>query len=129
MYARIESNEIVEQDAVSHEGVAGWIAISDEDIGKPLVYDTGTSAVRVQTDAEITAEADAYRLANAWNHLRKIRTSKLELTDSYMVPDRAATPNMLEYRTHLRDLPATYDDTSILSQTPVMEFDEYVASL
>ena len=129
MYARIENNQIVEQDAVSHEGVAEWVVISDEDIGKPLVYDTDTSAVRAKTDAEITAEADAYRLANAWNNLRKIRNSKLELTDSYMVSDRPATENILEYRTHLRDLPATYDDTSILSQTPVMDFDEYVASL
>ena len=46
-----------------------------------------------------------------------------------MVSDRPATTNMSQYRAYLRGLPATYNDTSILSQSPVMDFDTYVASL
>ena len=131
MYARIENNIIVELAAEDHSGDAGWKAVSnsDRDSGVLLVYDTGTSAVRQQTEAEKTAEFDAVVLADAWSHLRNQRNGFLRDTDEYTVSDRPATPNMPEYRAYLRDLPATYDDTSILSQTDVMEFDEYVASL
>tara|TARA_R110002167_G_scaffold315165_2_gene520677 strand:+ start:290 stop:688 length:399 start_codon:yes stop_codon:yes gene_type:complete len=132
MYAKIESNKIVELDSVDHSGDAGWQAVSDSDrdSGVSLVYDTGTSAVRQQTDAEKTAEYTAVTLSDAWLHLRGQRNGFLRGTDEYMsTSDRPATTNMPEYRVYLRGLPATYNDVSILSQTAVMDFDAYVASL
>ena len=131
MYAKIESNKIVELDSADHSGDAGWkvVSDSDRDSGVSLVYDTGTSAVRQQTDAEKTAEFDAVTLSDAWEHLRNQRNGFLRDTDEYTVSDRPATTNMPEYRAYLRGLPATYNDTSILSQTAVMDFDAYVASL
>ena len=131
MYARIESNKIVEQTSTNHDGESGWLAISDFDLasGARLVYDSDTSAVRQQTDAEATTEFDAIVLNDAWSNLRKQRNGFLRDTDEYVVVDRPATTNMPEYREYLRDLPATYNDTSILSQTAVMDFDAYVASL
>lgn len=129
MYARIENNIIVERDIGDHGGEAGWHKVPDADVGKVLIYDTDTSAVRARTDAENAAERDRVVLADAWRHLRHIRQGYLDATDQYAVNDRAATTNMPEYREYLRNLPATYNDTSILSQSPVMDFDAYVASL
>ena len=131
MYAKIESNKIVELDAKDHDGETGWVAVTDpdRDSGVSLVYDTGTSAVRQQTDAEKTAEYTAVTLSDAWEHLRNQRNGFLKDTDEYTVSDRPATTNMPEYRVYLRELPATYNDTSILNQTAVMKFDSYVESL
>jgi len=129
MYARIENNIIVERDIEDHGGESGWHKVPDADVGKVLTYDTDTSSVRARTDAENAAERDRVVLADAWRTLRHVRNTMLHNTDQYAPSDRPATPNMPEYRAYLRDLPATYDDTSILSQTDVMEFDEYVASL
>jgi hypothetical protein len=130
MYARIVNNEIAELDAGDFGGVAGWKVVPDADLGKPLKYDTGTSSVRAKTDAEVTTEFNAVLLEDAWSHLRGQRNRYLQKTDEYMsVPDRPATTNMPEYRVYLRDLPATYNDVSILSQDDVMDFEEYVASL
>ena len=131
MHAKIESNKIVELDATDHDGESGWVAVtdSDRDSGVSLVYDTGTSAVRQKTSAEITAEFQAVTVTDAWSHLRGQRNGFLRDTDEYTVSDRPATTNMPEYREYLRGLPATYNDTSILNQTAVMNFDEYVASL
>ncbi len=131
MYAKIESNKIVELCSSNHDGESGWLAVtdSDRDSGVSLVYDTGTSAVRQKTDAEIASEFDTITLSDAWEHLRNQRNGFLRDTDEYAVSDRPATTNMPEYRAYLRGLPATYDDTSILNQSPVMDFDTYVASL
>jgi hypothetical protein len=129
MYARIVNNEIAELDSGDRGGESGWKSVSDADLGKPLKYDTGTSSVRAKTDAEISAENSAIGIAIAWGHLRKVRNNYLENTDAYMASDRPATTNMPEYRAYLRGVPATYDDTSILTQTDVMDFDAYVASL
>ena len=131
MYAKIESNKIVELDAKDHDGETGWVAVTDpdRDSGVSLVYDTGTSAVRQQTDAESTTEFDAIELNDAWSHLRNQRNRFLRDTDAYAVNDRPATTNMPEFREYLRDLPAIYNNVSILSQTDVMDFDAYVASL
>ena len=131
MYARIVNNEIEELDAKNHAGESGWVDVSDSDrdSGVTLVYDTDTSAVRVKTAAEITAETDALVLADAWSHLRGQRNNLLRNTDEYALTDRPTVTNMPEYRAYLRDLPATYDDTSVLGTHVVMEFDEYVASL
>jgi hypothetical protein len=131
MYAKIVNNKIEELDAKNHAGESGWVDVSDSDrdSGVTLVYDTDTSAVRAKTAAEITAETDALVLADAWSHLRGQRNGFLRDTDEYTVSDRPATTNMPEYRAYLRDLPATYDDTSVLGTHVVMEFDSYVESL
>ena len=100
-----------------------------DDIGHALMYDTVSSSVRAMTDAEKSAEHTAITLSDAWEHLRNQRNIYLRDTDAYMASDRPATTNMPQYRAYLRGLPATYNDTSILSQSPVMDFDAYVASL
>ena len=102
---------------------------SADDVGKALTYDTGTSSVRAMTAAEKSADFDAVTLSDAWEHLRNQRNIFLRDTDEYMASDRPATTNMPQYRAYLRGLPATYNDTSILSQSPVMDFDAYVAAL
>ena len=131
MHAKIVNNKIEELDAENHHGESGWVHVldTDRDSGVTLVYDSGTSTVRQETDAEKTAATDALVLADAWAHLRNQRNSLLKETDAYAISDRPATTNMPEYRAYLRDLPASYNDTSILTQTAVMDFDEYVASL
>jgi hypothetical protein len=129
MYARIANNEIAELDSADHNGESGWVSVSDSDVGQTLKYDTDTSAVRGKTEAEEEADYNAARLIDSWSTLRNVRNGFLDDTDKYAVNDRAATPNMPEYRTYLRDLPATYDDTSVLGAHVVMTFDEYVASL
>ena len=131
MFARIVNNKIVEQDANDHYDDSGWVLISDTDLASEgiLVYDSDTSAVRQQTDAEAATAFDALVLGDAWSHLRGQRNGFLQATDQYIVADRPVTTNMPEYRGYLRDLPATYNATSILSQTAVMDFDAYVASL
>ena len=131
MYAKIESNKIVELDSVDHEGESGWMEVSEFDrlSGINLVYDSDANAIRQQTAAEAATEFDTLVLHDAWLHLRSQRNGFLRSTDEYTVSDRPATTNMPEYRAYLRGLPASYNDTSILSQTPVMDFDTYVASL
>lgn len=127
MYAKIVDNKITDLNAV--DGGSGWVLVPADVEGADKIYDTGTSAVRAKTDAEIKAEFDAAVLADSWINLRQQRNIFLRDTDAYMASDRPATTNMPEYRAYLRGLPATYNDTSILSQTPVKTFDEYVASL
>lgn len=130
MYARIVNNEIAELDSGDRGGESGWKPVPDADLGKPLKYDTGTSSVRAKTDAEVAADYNAVVLEDAWQHLRGMRNRLLKRTDAYVsTSDRPATTNMPQYRAYLRGLPATYNDTSILSQTAVMDFDAYVASL
>ena len=131
MFAKIVDNKIEETDANDHEGESGWVAISDfdRDSGLSLVYDSDISAVRQQTDAESATAFDALVLGDAWSHLRRVRNGFLKDTDEYVVADRPATTNMPEYREYLRDLPEDYNDTSILTQDDVMDFDAYVASL
>ena len=129
MYAKIESNKIVTLDSADHSGDAAWKEVPADDVGKALTYDTGTSSVRAMTDAEKSADFDAVTLSDAWEHLRNQRNIFLRDTDEYMASDRPATTNMPQYRAYLRGLPATYNESSILSQSPVMDFDAYVASL
>lgn len=127
MYAKIVDNKITDLNAV--DGGSGWVLVPADVEGADKIYDTGTSAVRAKTDAEIKAEFDAAVLSDAWMNLRNQRDIFLRDTDAYMASDRPATTNMPEYRVYLRNLPSTYNDTSILSQTPVKTFDEFVASL
>jgi hypothetical protein len=127
MYAKIVDNKITDLNAV--DGGSGWVEVPIDVVDADKIYDTGTNTVRAKTEDEIKVEYDALMLADAWDHLRGQRNGLLRDTDEYTVSDRPATTNMPEYRAYLRDLPATYNDVSILSQTDVMEFDTYVASL
>jgi hypothetical protein len=130
MYARIVNNEIAELDSGDHEGESGWKPVPADAFHTQKVYDTGTGLVRPQTASETAAIGNALLLEDAWQHLRGMRNRLLKRTDAYVsTSDRPATANMPEYRAYLRGLPATYDDTSILSQDAVMDFDTYVASL
>jgi hypothetical protein len=129
MYVRIVDNKIVERTMDDHDGDAGWKVVPAEAEGKLLKYDTGTSSVRAKTDAENATELDSLVLAEAWQLLRTQRDTRLDNTDKFMMSDRTATTNMPEYREYLRDLPEEYSDVSIMSQTAVMDFDAYVASL
>tara|TARA_B100001245_G_scaffold56541_1_gene38533 strand:+ start:5458 stop:5853 length:396 start_codon:yes stop_codon:yes gene_type:complete len=131
VYAKIADNKIVEQSSDDHEGESGWMEISESDrlSGINLVYDSDANAIRQQTAAEAATEFDAVVLSDAWEHLRRQRNGFLRDTDEFVVADRPATTNMLEYRVYLRGIPAEYNDVTILSQTAVMDFDAYVASL
>lgn len=130
MYARIIDNKIVQLEAGDHGGEAGWKIVPADAVEVQKVYDTGTGLVRKKTTSEINAENEANMVKDAWRTLRQVRNTMLNNTDAYMsTSDRPATTNMPQYRAYLRGLPATYNDTSILSQSPVMDFDAYVASL
>lgn len=129
MYCKIVDNKIVERTMEDMGGVSGWKEVPADAWDGPRMYDVSTGLIRKKTDAEITAEHDAAVLADAWRTLRNARDTLLRDTDAYAVSDRPATTNMPQYRAYLRGLPATYNDTSILSQSPVMDFDAYVASL
>ncbi len=127
MYAKIVDNQITDLNAV--DGGKGWVLVPAdvEDVEK--TYDTGTKTVRAKTDEELESEHNAVVILDAWDHLRNQRNTYLSNTDHYALTDRVDTPNMVEYREYLRDLPENYDDESILEQDSVMTFDEYVASL
>ena len=129
MYAKIENNKIVTLDSADRDGETGWKQVPADDIGHALTYDTTSNSVRAMTTSEKNAEHTAITLSDAWEHLRNQRNIFLRDTDAYAISDRPATTNMPQYRAYLRGLPATYNDTSILSQSPVMDFDAYVASL
>ena len=129
MFARILNDKIIEKDSVDHSGQDGWIAINDADIGKPLIYDTGTGEVRPKTEVELTVEIESLAVEDAWSTLRQTRGEYLDGTDHFALTDRPDTPNMVEYREYLRDLPGSYDDDSILEQDAVLTFDQYVESL
>ena len=127
MYAKIVDNKITDLNAV--DGGSGWVLVPADVEGADKIYDTETESVRAKTDDEIAAEYNAVIVLDAWDTLRSQRNTYLSNTDHYALTDRTDTPNMPEYRAYLRDLPDSYDDESILEQTPVMSFDDYVASL
>ena len=129
MFARILNDKIIEQDARSHDGEEGWIQVDNADIGKPLIFDTGTGEVRPKTELELTVELESLAVEDAWFTLRQTRDEYLDGTDRFALTDRPDTPNMVEYREYLRDLPGSYDDDSILEQDAVLTFDQYVESL
>jgi hypothetical protein len=81
------------------------------------------------TDDEKAADYSVVVLEDAWSHLRNTREVQLYETDSLVAADRDPVKHMLEYRDYLRDLPASYNDKTIMKQSAVMTFDEYVASL
>lgn len=128
MYAKIVNNQIVELSA-SDYGSDDYVLVPPEVEGADKIYDTNTNSVRAKTAEEIAAELEAVTLSDAWAALRGQRNLALRNTDEFMASDRPETENMTEYRQYLRDLPATYTDSTILEQEPVMTFDGFVASL
>jgi hypothetical protein len=129
MYCKIVDNKIVERTMEDMSGVSGWKVVPADAMDGPRMYDVSTGLIRPKTTSEINTQNEALLLADAWRTLRNARDTLLRDTDAYAVSDRPATTNMPQYRAYLRGLPATYNDTSILSQTAVMDFDAYVASL
>jgi hypothetical protein len=65
-------------------------------------------------DAEI-AQATADRPKELFAGLRKQRNVKLAETDWWGASDQTMTDAQKKYRSDLRDLPAQYDNSSILS--------------
>ena len=127
MFAKIVKNEMTDLSSV--DGGEGWILVPEnvEDLVK--IYDKKTKSIRAMTDDEKAADYAVVVLEDAWSHLRNTREVHLYETDALVTADRDPVENMPEYRDYLRDLPASYDDETIMNQTAVMTFDEYVVSL
>ena len=127
MFAKIDKNEMTDLSSV--DGGEGWILVPEnvEDLVK--IYDKKTKSIRAMTDDEKAADYAVVVLEDAWSHLRNTREVHLFETDALVTADRDPVENMPEYRDYLRDLPASYDDKTIMKQSAVMTFDEYVASL
>ena len=127
MFAKIVKNEMTDLSSV--DGGEGWILVPEnvEDLVK--IYDKKTKSIRAMTDDEKAADYAVVVLEDAWSHLRNTREVHLFETDALVTADRDPVENMPEYRDYLRDLPASYDDKTIMKQSAVMTFDEYVASL
>ena len=64
-------------------------------------------------DAEEKAVEDA-KPAKAWGRLRRERNEKLEETDYYGISDLTMSNDMKAYRKALRDLPASYNNSTIV---------------
>jgi len=64
-------------------------------------------------DAEEKAVEDA-KPAKAWGRLRKERNARLAETDFYGISDLTMSDDMKAYRKALRDLPASYNNTTVL---------------
>jgi len=54
--------------------------------------------------------------AKAFSGLRSKRNEKLAETDHYALSDRPLSDDMTAYRKALRDLPAQYDNSSVLGE-------------
>ena len=66
-----------------------------------------------QRDAEEKVWEDA-KPARAFSGLRSERDQKLAETDHYALSDVTLTDDMSVYRKALRDLPASYDNSSVV---------------
>jgi len=73
-----------------------------------------TQAQEDQRDAE-EAAVEAARPAVAFKALRQVRDEKLQETDWWGASDQTMSDAQKKYRSDLRDLPAQYDNSSILS--------------
>ena len=79
----------------------------------------------VKIDEEILAENDVFLLSAAWDNLRNERNNLLRDTDPLVVVDRPVVDKGTDYRTMLRDLPSTYDDVTILTQSTIPSFEDW----
>jgi hypothetical protein len=123
MYILIENNEIIGssintpdlqegQSYIGYNGPEGELKLVD---GKAVL----------KTELEIATEKMEFLVSAAWSHLRNTRTLLLRDTDVLMVPDRPTITGMLEYRTMLRELPSTYNDTTILEHLDIISFEDW----
>ena len=126
MFAKIVKNEMTDLSSVN--GGKGWILVPEDVEGLVKIYDKKTKSIRAMTDDEKAADYAVVVLEDAWSNLRNTREVHLYETDKLVTADRDPVEHMLEYRDYLRDLPASYDDETIMNQTAVMTFDEYVVS-
>jgi hypothetical protein len=82
-------------------------------------------ALIVKTEAEILQDFEAEVLSHAWDDLRRKRERLLRDTDNLVAPDRPVVAKAIEYRTMLRDLPSTYNQESILTQSEIPSFEDW----
>tara|TARA_R110000744_G_scaffold136728_1_gene246790 strand:- start:1501 stop:1884 length:384 start_codon:yes stop_codon:yes gene_type:complete len=127
MFAKIVKNEMTDLSSVN--GGKGWILVPEDVEDLVKIYDKKTKSIRAMTDDEKAADYAVVVLEDAWSHLRNTREVHLYETDALVTADRDPIEHMPEYRDYLRDLPASYNDKTIMKQSAVMTFDEYVASL
>jgi hypothetical protein len=125
MYIQIKENVIIgrSKEALSflEEGVTELESREPYNTHFKLV----NGALIVKTEAEILQDFEAEVLSHAWDDLRRKRERLLRDTDNLVVPDRPAVDRVIEYRTMLRDLPSTYDDTTILTQSEIPSFEDW----
>jgi hypothetical protein len=91
-------------------------------------YTLVDGALVQKTSDEVQAEQDAYVLSRAWGSLRGHRNGNLMDTDALVSPDRPEVTGAVAYRKAMRDLPSTYDDTTILSHNLPPSFEEWLAT-
>ena len=72
-----------------------------------------TSDEETARDAEEKAWADA-KPTRAFSGLRQERDQKLQETDYFALSDVTMSDDMTAYRKALRDLPASYDNSSVV---------------
>jgi hypothetical protein len=123
MYILIENNEIIGssinppvleigQSHVEYNGPEGGLKLVD---GKAVL----------KTEVELATEKMELLVSDGWVNLRNSRTLLLRDTDDLLISDRPVTPRVLDYRTMLRDLPSTYNDTTILEQSEIPNFEDW----
>lgn len=124
MYIQIKNNEVVGKSNTPQELDEGFTEMEyfgQMDDQLKLVE----GVLVVKTDEEILAEDDAFLLSIAWDNLRNKRNNLLRDTDPLVAVDRPVVDSATDYRTMLRDLPSTYDDVTILTQSSIPSFEDW----
>ena len=124
MYIQIKNNEVVGKSNTSQELSEGFTEMEYfGNLDDQLKLVDGVLVVKI--DEEILAENDVFLLSAAWDNLRNERNNLLRDTDPLVVVDRPVVDKVTDYRTMLRDLPSTYDDTTILTQSEIPSFEDW----
>lgn len=123
MYILIENNEIIGSSTDTPDLQEGQSYIGYNGPEGQLKLVNGKAVLK--TDLEITTEKLELLVSDAWSHLRNTRTLLLRDTDVLMISDRPTITGMIEYRSMLRDLPSTYNDTTILEQLEIIPFEDW----
>jgi hypothetical protein len=124
MYIQIKNNEVVGKSNTSQELSEGFTEMEYfGNLDDQLKLVDGVLVVKI--DEEILAENDVFLLSAAWDNLRNERNNLLRDTDPLVVVDRPVVDKVTDYRTMLRDLPSTYDDVTILTQSTIPSFEDW----
>ena len=123
MYILIENNEIIGSSTDTPDLQEGQSYIGYNGPEGQLKLVNGKAVLK--TDLEITTEKLELLVSDAWSHLRNTRTLLLRDTDVLMISDRPTITGMIEYRTMLRELPETYNDTTILEHLEIISFEDW----